>query len=234
MVYWIKDAIDGKDSAHRYFIRFGKGIYNGRGLMSINLRKFIIKGSFENVPSILVWLSKNRKIKVNGKILSKEEIDNSISKIGLKILNKKKKEKLVEYIVEGECSNLDEINEKAYFFLIDVKNKDFEFKCKKNLPKPSTKETKLQADFFTLTLKDKILFEDFKKEFLFDIEINNSKKIEIEHDLIIDKIDISGLENLEKQGKFEELRNLAKREGKIIRKINIDGKEIVKEYKIKI
>ncbi|MEM2713846.1 MAG: hypothetical protein QXS07_01490 [Candidatus Pacearchaeota archaeon] len=231
MSYWIKDAIEGKESAHKYFLRFGRGSYGGRGLLSANIEKRIVKGSFENVPGILVWLSQNSKYSASGKILSKDEIDNIITKSGLKIIDKKKKGLLFEYSVSGQCSELSELGNKAYFLLLDANSDNFSFKCKKVLPKPSMKgEMKIKPDFFTLNFKKPELFENFKKEFFFDLD-KEAKKIEITHDIIIEKINTEGLEHIKD---FEALRIAAKREGKIIRKIKVDSTELIKEYKIKI
>lgn len=232
MVYWIKDAIEGKQEAHKYFLRFGKGNYPGRGLLKIDTSRLSINGSFENVNSLIIWLSQQSKLKVSGKILSKSEIDNLIEKTGLKIISKKAKREraIFEYSVEGECNDLTELGKAVYFFLLDAKSNGYEFKCKKNLPRPGkSSELKIDEKFFSLHF-DNSFASSFKKEFLFDIP--EGKKISISHDIIINDIIIP--KELAKINDFAKIREEAKRKGKIIRKANVDGKEILKEYNIEI
>jgi len=61
-----------------------------------------------------------------------------------------------------------------------------------------------------------------KEEFLFDA--TEGKKFEISHDYLITEI-IPPKDEKD----FEKIRILAKRKGKIIRKMNVDGKEIKSE-----
>jgi len=230
MVYFIKDAIEGKASAHKYFVRFGKGQYNERGALRIDNKKekVLVKGSYENVPSILVWLSQQLTLNVSGKIMSKSNIEEAIEKNGLKIIGKKEKSRIIEYEVEGNCKNLDKLEELAYFLLLDARANGIELKCKKSLPRPSAKSSlKIDDKFFSLQL-NKDLFDSFKREFLFDVP--ESKKIEVMHSIIIDNIIIP--KEFEKTGDFEKMRLEARKKGKIIRRIKTDSEEIIKEYNI--
>lgn len=229
MVYAIRDAIEGKEQAHRFFVRFGKGVFNGRFILKIGKT---IKGSFENVPGIILFLSEISDIEIEGKILSKKDIDGLLHKAGIEIIEKKNK-KIIEYEVKGKTKKnmLKEVYRNSYFLLLDVRADGIEFKCKKKLPKPNKKaEVKIDKNFFSLKLNE-VFLNKFRKEFLFDVPENN-KKIEIIHTIVVDNIIIP--KDLEKYGDYEKIRLSALREGKIIRKIKVNGKEIIKQYKFKV
>ena len=64
MESFLKKVVDGKNDSesHRYFIRFGKGRYNRRFLMSMNIGKKIkVKTSFE-LANDLVKLANQYKV----------------------------------------------------------------------------------------------------------------------------------------------------------------------------
>jgi hypothetical protein len=222
MTYFIKDAIEGKASAHGYFVRFGRGTFENRAILSIDAKKMQVKGSYENVKSILLWLfGIFSKCEVKGKILSTSELDGLLKECKLEFV-KKKKEGLFEYDVSGNLENGTKL-EAAYALLLDVKADGIEFRCKKRLPKPSTKSEKTDEAFFSLQLS-KETFDGFAREFLFDVE-KKGGKIKIRHDFVIEEIILPKI-----QADFEVLRKEAKRKGKIVRIISIDGKEFKKQY----
>ena len=64
---------------------------------------------------------------------------------------------------------------------------------------------------------------------IFDAEAKSFNNIEIKHNFIIDEIIISDKLKKECGDDFARIRELAVRKGKIIRKMNIDGNEVVKE-----
>ena len=70
MVYVIKQAIEGNPEAHRFFIRFGKGKFEDRFGIEFGKK---IKGTFDNVFSILIFLSSLAELEVKGVILAKKE-----------------------------------------------------------------------------------------------------------------------------------------------------------------
>ena len=218
MVYFIKDAIEGKETAHGHFIRFGRGVYENRAILNIDCKKMLVKGSYDNVKSILLWIFENSKCEVKGKIISSIDVDDILKNHGLEF-RKKKKENVFEYDVSGSIENAEGF-ENISFLLLDANAKGIKFKCKKRLP--SLKAEKVDESFFSLQL-DKEFFEKFEKEFLFDVE-EKGNKIKIKHQFVIDEIVLF-------PGKdFEEIRKKAKRKGKILRTIKVDGKEIKKEY----
>ncbi len=155
-----------------------------------------------------------------------------LNEVGLKIINKKVG-KLIEYNVEGKIkrNSLDKIYYESYYLLLDINAKGIDFKCKKKLPKITLGEgdVKLNPAFFSLKL-DEMYFDEFKKEFLFDIP--NAKKIDISHTIVVDDIIIP--KELEKSNDYEKIRQEALKKGKIIRNINADGKKMIKEYEFKV
>lgn len=230
MTYFIKQAIEGDKRARKYFAKFGKGIFENKAVMDLNFSRMTITGSYECVPDIIVWLCSNFECEVDGIILSKKEIDDLIMKKGLRIkkITRKKKEEILIYEVEGKCKEIEDLNEEAYFLLLDAKCGDVEFKCKKKV-KPQSKK---QDKFFSLKIKNKKesekIFNDFVKKFLFDFALEKGKKIKISHTFLIDEIIIP--KELEKEKDFAKIRQEAKRKGKIIRNIEVDKKSTKKEY----
>lgn len=225
MVYAIKDAIEGKSEAHRFFIRFGKGVFENRFILKWAKK---INGSFEDVPAIILFISNLTDANYKGKIISKKNIDELLKECGFKIINKRKKNELIEYEVEGDIEKgiLNKIYPNVYFLLLDINAEGVKFKCKKNLPKPSAKNIKINDKFYTLELKKFI--NEFKNEFLFDIK-EEVKKIEVSHTIIVDEIIFpKGVDD------YEKIRVEALRKGKIKRIIKLNGKELIKEYNFKI
>jgi hypothetical protein len=102
----------------------------------------------------------------------------------------------------------------------ELKIKDKSPKSAKGAGSSSKEDAELKIDFCKIKTKDKKLVDDL----IFDSEAKNAKKIEIVHDFIIDNIIFPPGEK-----DFSKIRELAKRKGKIIRKIKVDEKEYKKE-----
>ena len=111
--------------------------------------------------------------------------------------------------------------ENAYFYLLDVDDSEIILKIKKKLPKPGKSEAKIDNKFCVLELDIKY-WPKFKEAFFWDVP--EVKKAIIEHELIIDDIEIPNDEP-----DPVKMRENAVRKGKIIRSINIDGNEQKKE-----
>ena len=212
----MRKVIAGKNDAesHRYFIRFGKGQYNRRFLMSMDVNKKIkVKTSFElanDLANLAYELNKN--LKFSGKILSKQLIPG---------MPARKKAGLFVYEVADVSLN---DYPGAYYCLVDATSDDVLVKMKKALPKPGKNEEKIDDKFCVLELHLKYLPQI--KEMLF-WDSPAGKKTVIEHDLIINDIELpSGEKDPAKQ------RELAIRKGKIVRRMNVDGKDLNKEYEM--
>ena len=74
---FVKKVIDGEvdEKTHSQFVRFGKGVYRRRFLISLWKTKLVkIKGSFEFANDFTLFASELGKINFKGEIWSKEEI----------------------------------------------------------------------------------------------------------------------------------------------------------------
>lgn len=196
------------DSVHRQFIRFGKGKYEGRAVL--NLQKSVkikLRGSFEwtnDFVKIICELDKNAKF--SGVVFSKEEL----SEFG----KGKKKQETREYEVSDLSSQeIEKIKDKVYVMLLDATAREMILKIKKRLPKPGKSgEAKIDDKFCQLEA-DLKYWNEIKEAFM----LPECKKARISHIYIIEEIILPKGET-----KPEKIREMAKRKGKIIRKIESD------------
>ncbi|MAG38340.1 hypothetical protein CMI45_03065 [Candidatus Pacearchaeota archaeon] len=217
---FLKKVIDGKDieSVKRYFLRFGKGSYDRRFLISYNKGKRVkIKGSFEWANDFVEFVRElDKELKFSGKVMSLDKIPN--------LDGKKKGASFVYDVTESDLVEF----ENPYFYLVDVKTDDIILKIKKSIPKPGKNADKIDDKFCSLDL-DLKFWDKVKDVFFWGVSsADNAKKVEIEHTLEISDVEIP------KDAKPEEVREKSIRKGKLIRKITIDGKEEVKTYDLEI
>ncbi len=212
MEFFIKNIFEGKEleGAHSYFTRFGKGDYKRRFLTSFNKGKRIkIKASFELANDFVNFVRENSSAKFSGVVLTKDKIDGKEGK---------KKKGLIAYEISE--SGLEEF-ENARHYLLNVSSDDVVLKIKKAIPKPGKSEGKIDDKFCVMDL-DLKYWDKVREKFFWDVP--DCKKVIIEHELIITDIVLpSGVDDPVK------MRELAKRKGKIIRKIIADGDEMVRE-----
>jgi len=212
MKLFIKEIFEkgSSEKAHQYFIRFGKGNYKRRFLTSFNKGKKIkVRGSFELANSFVEFVKENKDIKFSGKIFTKE-----------KIPGEQGKKKSGYFLYEVSENSLEKF-ENPYFYLLDANSDDIVLKIKKKLPKPGKSPKKIDDKFCMLDLDEKY-WQALKKTFFWDLP-DDVKKAKIEHELIINDIIMPEEDDPVK------MRELAKRKGKIIRKIITNEKEETKE-----
>lgn len=209
----ILDARNDSES-HRYFIRFGKGIYNRRFLIAYNKGKSVkIKGSFEWANDFVKFVSGLEDLIFSGKIMSKEQIPGQKArKKGGSFLYEVKEIRLAHY--PG-----------AYSYLLDAASSGIKLKIKKSLPKPGKDAEKVDDGFCVMEL-DLKYWDLAKKTFFWDAP--DAKKCLIDHSLIIESIDIPDNEK-----DPVKMRENAIRIGRIVRTIEFDGKKDIKDYKIR-
>ena len=215
MESFIKKILEGKNSpeTHRYFIRFGKGNYNRRFLISVDRGKKIkIRASFELANDLVTLVNEIKDVKFSGKVLMKD-----------KIQGKEGKKKAGVFLYEIEESKIEEY-ENAYYYLLNVNDSEIELKIKKALPKPGKNEEKIDDKFCSLDL-DLKFWPKVKEVFFWDVP--ECKKAVIEHDLIITDIKLP-----EGEKDPVKIRENALRKGKIVRRMKIDGNDIKEEYSI--
>ena len=209
---FIKKLFQGirDEEIHGQFIRFGKGDYKKRFQISFNkIKKVKIKSSFEYANDFVNFIKENKDVNFSGKIITKD-----------KIPGVEGKKKAGGFVYEIEESKINEF-ENAYFYLLDVDDSEIILKIKKKLPKPGKSEAKIDNKFCVLELDIKY-WPKFKEAFFWDVP--EVKKAIIEHELIIDDIEIPNDEP-----DPVKMRENAIRKGKIIRSIIIGDKEQKKE-----
>jgi len=210
---FMKRVFEGKndDASHRQFVRFGKGEYGGRALLSLRKTKNVkIKSSFEFANDFVLFLADRGNVSFNGDIWSKDEISS--------LSGKKKAGKWV-YEVNGFTSGqVKELADKVYYFLLNGEGEGMKLKIKAKLPKPGKDESKVDDKFCQMELDEKY-YRAAKEDFFWDLP--DGKKMEVEHRLVINDI-------ISPKGEkdFAKIREMAKRKGRIIRTANVDGKEV--------
>ncbi len=219
---FIKKIFDNQadESVHKQFVRFGKGIFENRAVVNARKNSIIKIGtSFEYTNDLVLFCSSLAKeLSVSGIIFSREDISSIIDEEG------RKKAGLFSYEIAKKLDNekIKEIAAKAYAMLLDCEAEGISLKIKKKLPKPGKGGKAKQDEKFCILQLDKKFWASIKEEFFFDIE--NFKKANIKHGFLIEEIIMP-----EGEKDFEKIRLMAKRKGKIIRHILVDGKSLEKE-----
>jgi len=197
---FIKKIIENKvdEEVHRMFIRFSKGTFENRALLSIKKGKdkINVRGSYDIWPELFsILLKEVTEVEVNGRLFKSRKKEDYSEKISSNDLMAKIKD--------------------YDFALLDVNAGGYLLKCKKALPKPGKSlDVKFCSAILPLKALDILAF-DFDKNF---------KKADVSHTFIITEIILP-----EGEEDPAVLRTNSKRKGKIIRKINLDGVESVKE-----
>jgi len=212
MESFLKKILTGKsdDDSHRYFLRFGKGDYRRRFLLSLARGdKIKVKTSFEFANDLVKFVNEIKEIRFSGKVLSKE-----------KVTGKEGKKKAGVFVYEVSDCSLDEFKN-VYYYLLDAEDSEILLKIKKSLPKPGKNEEKIDDGFCSLVIAQKY-WTALKNSFFWDVP--ECKKASMEHELKINEI-------ISPKGEEDpvKIRELAKRKGTIVRKMIIDGKESSKE-----
>jgi hypothetical protein len=209
----MKKVIMGKsdEETHKYFIRFGKGSFERRFLISYNKSadKIKIKTSFESANDLVKFVRELKDMSFSGKVLCKE-----------KIPNREGKKKAGVFVYEIENEKIDGFVN-TYYTLLDVEDSEIVLKIKKSLPKPGKGADKIDDGFCSLTISNKY-WTKAKEAFFWNVP--DGKKAEVSYNLQINEIIIP-------KGEKDpiKMRENAIRKGKIIQIISIDGSETKKE-----
>ena len=227
---FIKNLFQGKvdDEVHKQFKRFSKGTFQNRAVVEMSVGKDLkIKTSFEFTNEFARYLTNTIKGKthVTGGIITTKDIRQSA---GFDICNVKQFAGVKTFQIDTEISREEllkclESFPDAVFCLSFVT--DFGvLKTKVKTPKAAKSKKgdneEIKADYCSFTTK----YKDFKNEFAFDVK-EDFKKFKATHDFIINELVVPK----EYQNDLEKARIFARRRGKIIRKLEIDGKTITKE-----
>jgi hypothetical protein len=162
-----------------------------------------------------------KKIRVTGIIFLREKQKQEIESLFDMKAEKKRGSWIIGVDREFTLEEMEKIRENAFFILTDIDANGLVLKTKKKPPKTTKGVDKVDDKFFSMQLDIKY-WPQVKEEFLFDA--TDGKKFEMSHTYLITEIILPKNEK-----DFEKIRILAKRKGKIIRKLNADGKEIKSE-----
>lgn len=227
---FIKKIFEKKEMdewVHGQFQKFSKGEFNDKAAFVIknSKGKFTLNMAPDYGNELVKALAEelgNNKAEIEGALittidLSKEydfkEVKNALG--------------VRKHFIQGKMSGakIMELQEKfpKAFFALSFKTPTSEVKIKVKAPKtkPSGKgDAKPKVDFCTLKTTNKKIVESFA----FGIDIDKTKKAEITHDFIITDI-------IKPKGEtdFSRIRELAKRQGKIIRKVTINDEKKTSE-----
>jgi len=214
---FIKKMFGGEidEEVHLQLIRYGKGEYKSRAPISLaKTSKVKLKSGFEFANDFVLFACEFG-VKFSGFIWSKDEIE------GLRGV--KKTGKWIYEVKDLDSAKVKEIAEQTYYLLLNCDG-DVKLKIKKKLPKPGKDEKKIDDKFCQMEIGSDY-FEKVKSDFFWDV--GDCKKVKAVHDFIITEIKIP--DELKDSKNFALVREKALRVGKIVRKVMVDGKEVVSE-----
>jgi len=230
MDFFIKKIFDGKSDnlVHLQFQKYSKGEFKNKACVKVTNsgNKFSMATGYEYANELVRAVADklgNNKTHVTGGIITTRDLQGEID-----FKDKKQFMGVKQYVMDKEMTGKEimAICDKlpTSFIALSFIAGDTELKIKAKAPKsakPSTKvEEKPKIDFCKLITTDRNLFQAM----IFEPELQNVKKAEIYHDLIITDIILPKGEN-----DFAKMREMAKRKGKVVRKIFVDEKETRRE-----
>lgn len=232
---FIKKIFVGKidKEVHEKFVRFGRGSYERRALISLDKtsNKVKVKGSFEYANDFVSLVASLIDVKFSGIILSKERLG---------IENVKKKGGLYSYEVGVDSGKINELKNRVFYFLLNTETPEIKLKIKKKIPKPGKSGGGKVDDKFCVLEADLKFLSEVKEMFFWDVP--DCKKVKAEHTYVVRDLIMpepqelkipDGCQNskriLKGEKDFEMIRLETKRKGRIIRKLNIDGRDKVEE-----
>jgi hypothetical protein len=230
MDFFIKKIFSGKSDnlVHLQFQKYSRGEFKDKANVKVTNsgNKFTMATGYEYANELVRAVAEklgNNKSLVTGGVITTKDLTNE-----LEFKDKKQFMGVKQYVIEKEMTGKEimDICDKfpTSFIALSFSAGDTELKIKAKAPKsakPSTKvEEKPKIDFCKLITTDRNLFQAM----IFEPELQNVKKAEIYHDLIIKDIILPKGEK-----DFAKMREMAKRKGKIVRKIFVDEKETRRE-----
>jgi hypothetical protein len=227
----IKKIFEGisDEEIHNDFMKFSRGEFKDRYLVEAKKQasKTQIKTSAEFTNSLVKICLKNIQgpINMKGVIVSTNDL---ADELGLPIKKKSNFQgvRKLQIDTEVEPSKILGLMEKypKVFFALSFKTSNVELKVKPKAPvsgKPGkSNEDGPKVDFCNLKTNNQNIID----EILFDVK--DFKELKISHTILIDEIVYP--DNMESLSP-KEVREQAKRGGKVIRNAKIDGKEVTSE-----
>ncbi len=226
---FIKKIVDKNfdDSVHAQFQKFSKGEFKNRAVLKVKKtgKKYTINSTAEFANEFVRTVAEKlggESTQVTGAIVSTSDLTGKLD-----FKEKKQFQGVKRYLIDKEMTGnqiielLDEFP-KTFFALTFNADENNKLKIKPKAPKsgkPGKGNEKPKADFCKLITND----SEIGKSFVF--EKPDFKLAEIRHSFIIEKIIAP-----ENEKDFAKIRELAKRQGKIIRYSEIDEVEDEKTY----
>lgn len=229
---FIKKIFEGKANngddnlIHTQFQKFSKGEFQDKGSLIVknSKGKFALSTTPEYGNEIVRALAEelgDLKTEISGALITTIDLSGEYDFKEIKNALGVRK-----HFIEGQMSGKEIITlmekfPKAFFALsFSTPTSELKIKVKAPKTKPSGKDDKPKVDFCKLKTTNK----DIVKRFVFDVDLDKLKKAEISHDFHITEI-------IKPQGETDiaKIREIAKRKGKVIRKITIDEKQSTSE-----
>jgi hypothetical protein len=249
---WIAKIIEGKldEFVHAKFVKYGMGTYPGPRIhLSISKSKISFKADLDLEKIFLrgyLTTAPEGTHKVSGLIESYNDRQDDFASLRMPLswkTAKKKgattyKAKLKEVAPLEDIREIVEKDGPTTFFLLSMSPRDgskpWKIKTKTSYPKApkggedekSEKPPNFVVGAFANTPET---FEYTINETLHDFrdQVNEkTKKVMIRHEIVIEDIEIPEDDSLS----FSQKRKLAKKRGKLIRTVNMDGQDFQKEY----
>jgi hypothetical protein len=229
---FIKKIFDGQidDSVHLQFQKFSKGEFRNRAMIRVKNRggKSTINTSAEFANELVRVMAEKlgeQKAQITGAIVSTSDLTGELD-----FKEKKQFQGVKKYLIENEMSGTEILSlldklPKTFFALTfnvgEEKLKIMPKAPKSGKPTPDEKAKNKMANFCKLVTFDK----EITKSFIFeDFEF---KDAEINHTFMIDEVIIP--DELAQEKDFSNVRELAKKKGKIIRNAVIDEQVFTEE-----
>lgn len=249
---WIAKIIDGvpDEFVHAKLVKYGMGTYPGpRIILAISKNKISFKADLDLEKIFLkgyIATAPKGSHKVSGLIESYTDCQDEFAKLHMPIswkIAKKKgattyKAKLKEIAPLEDISEIVENDGPTIFFLLSMSPRDGSKPWKiitktsyPKAPKSGEDDEKEKPPVFVkgAFANNPESFEYIVNETLKDFKdqvTEKTKKVQIRHEIVIEDIEIPEDDSLS----FSQKRKLAKKRGKLIRNVTIDGEENQKEY----
>jgi len=237
MKFYINKIFDDEvdDLAHIQFIKYSRGEFKYKAMVAVKAQAkgiFKVGTTAEYGNELVRYLAEkvgDSQVKVSGVIMTTQNLDGEFD-----YDDKKNALGVKKYVLDREMtgSKILELLDKfpKCFFGLSMKVGDTDLKIKPKSPKspkPGNKaDSEIKIDFCKLKTDDK----DLVNGLLFDVK--DFKQVRISHTLMIEEIVVSDELKSEADGDYAKIKEMAKRKGRIVRELTVDGveKKVEKEF----
>lgn len=236
MKFFINKIVDEENDSlvHLQFSKFSRGEFKNKAMISCKIQSkgiYKINTTHEYANELVRFLAEKlgkNSTNIKGIIISTRDLAGELD-----FQNKKQFMGIKQYVIDKNMTGMEIIDlcdkfPNAFFglsFSVDGSELNIKQKAPKSA-KPSSKGNGEQKiDFCKLKTDDKKLIDSL----IFDVE--NFKEIEVNHNFLIEEIVIDEKLKKEAGDDYALIKEKAKRKGKIIRKLKIDGIEKINEIK---